>query len=85
MVVVRTGTDEVINTFNAIMCAFAFPATETIVDKLVLKNRRDVFINKMMNNPVTKISRKYFPFYGFIYNETYTWFWFVAVFYDFIV
>ena len=68
----------------SVMCSLSFAATVGVVDKPLFKNRGNVVEDKVMNNPVTEIGCKHFPFHRFINNETNAWTWFVPEVYDFI-
>lgn len=61
----------------AVMGSLSFTATIAVVDKLLFKNRGNVVEDKVMNNPVTEIGCKHFPFHRFIDDETDAWPWFV--------
>lgn len=62
-----------VNPPDAIMGAFAFSATVTVVDKMFLKNRGDIVENEVVDNSVAEIGSENLAFYGFINDETNAW------------
>jgi hypothetical protein len=66
------------------MCSLSLAAAVTVVDKLLFKHRGNVVEDKVMNNPVAKISSKHFPHHRFFDNETNAGARFVPEVYDFI-
>ncbi len=84
-IILRTGTDEVIYSLNAVMCAFSFAAAITVIDKGFFKYAGDAIVNVMMHHPVFEIRCEYFTLHRFVDDETDAWLWFVSMRYDLVV
>jgi len=70
MIIPGAGPYKMVYPFDSVMSPFANTATVTIMYKPIFKYVRDIVVYQVVNNPVAKVCRKYFPLYRSINDKT---------------
>ena len=84
-VILGAGADEMIQPLYAAGSALFLAAAIAVVNEQTLKERTDIVVNEVVNNPVAKISRENLSLNGFENYETNTGADFVFPVLDFFV